>query len=116
MNSQKGDGLLIKQKHLGSDHLPDYITNFTAYLKEKGVYAVFHYLSLHLSEYYKSIESQIPDLPNCDNFADRLVRLPLFYELTEENVDFIIENLINLIINYFIIIINFVNICIFSII
>ena len=26
--------LLIKQKHLGSDHLPDYITNFTAYLKE----------------------------------------------------------------------------------
>ncbi len=29
--------LLIKQKHLGSDHLPDYITNFTAYLKEKGV-------------------------------------------------------------------------------
>lgn len=29
--------LLIKQKHLGSDHLPNYITNFTNYLKEKGV-------------------------------------------------------------------------------
>jgi len=29
--------LLIKQKHLGSDHLPTYIQNFTNFLKEKGV-------------------------------------------------------------------------------
>ena len=29
--------LLIKQKHLGSDHLPTYIANFTNYLKDKGV-------------------------------------------------------------------------------
>ena len=29
--------LLIKQKHLGSDRLPQYITNFTNFLKEKGV-------------------------------------------------------------------------------
>ena len=29
--------LLIKQKHLGSDHLPKYIENFTNFLKEKGV-------------------------------------------------------------------------------
>ncbi len=29
--------LLIKQKHLGSDHLPKYIKNFTNYLKDKGV-------------------------------------------------------------------------------
>lgn len=29
--------LLIKQKHLGSDHLPTYIKNFTDYLRDKGV-------------------------------------------------------------------------------
>ena len=29
--------LLIKQKHLGSDHLPEYIENIGKYLKEKGV-------------------------------------------------------------------------------
>ena len=29
--------LLIKQKHLGSDHLPDYIDGICKYLKEKGV-------------------------------------------------------------------------------
>ena len=29
--------LLIKQKHLGSDHLPEYIENMTNFLEEKGV-------------------------------------------------------------------------------
>ena len=29
--------LIIKQKHLGSDKLPEYINNFTNYLEEKGV-------------------------------------------------------------------------------
>ena len=29
--------LLIKQKHLGSDHLPEYIDGFAKYLKDKGV-------------------------------------------------------------------------------
>ena len=29
--------LLIKQKHLGSDHLPKYISNFTKYLKDNNV-------------------------------------------------------------------------------
>lgn len=29
--------LLIKQKHLGSDHLPKYIEDFSKYLKQKGV-------------------------------------------------------------------------------
>ena len=29
--------LLIKQKHLGSDHLPEYIDGFAKYLKEKGI-------------------------------------------------------------------------------
>ena len=29
--------LLIKQKHLGSDHLPEYIEGFSNYLKEKGI-------------------------------------------------------------------------------
>ena len=29
--------LIIKQKHLGSDKLPEYINNFTEYLKNKGV-------------------------------------------------------------------------------
>ena len=69
-------------------------TQLIAYLKEKGIYAAFHYLSLHLSEYYcNHHEGDIPDLPNCDKFADRLVRLPMYFELKDEEVDFIIKSI-----------------------
>lgn len=67
-------------------------TSLISFLKDKGVLAVFHYLSLHLSEYYKKHHiGVIPDLPYCDRFADRLVRLPLFYELEDKNVNEIIS-------------------------
>ena len=69
-------------------------TGLISYLKEKGAGAVFHYLSLHLSEYYKEHhEGKIPELPNCDRFADCLVRLPMFFELTDEEVQEIIKTI-----------------------
>ena len=64
------------------------------YLKNNNVLAVFHYLSLHLSEYYTSTNLSVPELHNCDKFADNLVRLPLYYELNESEVATVI-NLIN---------------------
>lgn len=71
-------------------------TKLIAYLKEKGIYAAFHYLSLHLSDYYRAHhEGDIPVLPNCDKFADRLVRLPMFFELKDEEVLYIISEIIN---------------------
>jgi len=63
-------------------------TKLIAYLKEQGIGAVFHYLSLHLSDYYREHHvGNIPNLPNCDRFADCLVRLPMYYELALEEVD-----------------------------
>ena len=87
--------------------IPDYATNnahmfylvlpsleartaFIQYLKDNGVGAVFHYLSLHSSPYYQS-KHDGRVLPNCDRYADCLVRLPLFYDLTMENVNFICD-------------------------
>lgn len=63
-----------------------------ALLKEKGIYAVFHYISLHTSPYYKD-KHDGRELPNADHFTDCLLRLPLFYELTEEQVDFITDTI-----------------------
>ena len=95
---------LAEKGCFGIPDLPDYATNnahmfylvclnldartkLIAYLKEQGVGAVFHYLSLHLSDYYKQHHvGEIPNLPNSDKFADRLVRLPMFYELRVEEV------------------------------
>lgn len=62
-------------------------TGLIAYLKEHGVLAPFHYLSLHKSEYYKNHSDNIPDLPECDRYADTLVRMPMFYDLEVEQVE-----------------------------
>lgn len=59
-------------------------------LKENGVLAVFHYLSLHTSEYYHD-KHDGRVLANTDHFADCLVRLPMFYELTDAEVDEIVR-------------------------
>ncbi len=65
-------------------------TAFIKYLKENGVAAVFHYLSLHTSEFYKTRHDGRA-LPQCDRYADCLVRLPLFYDLKMEEVHHICD-------------------------
>jgi dTDP-4-amino-4,6-dideoxygalactose transaminase len=54
-------------------------------LKDHGILAVFHYLSLHSSEFYKDKHDGRP-LPECDRYADCLVRLPMYYDLDENDV------------------------------
>lgn len=63
------------------------------YLKEHDILAVFHYLSLHKSDYYLNHFSDRRDLPNCDRYADCLVRLPMFYELTEQELSTVVESI-----------------------
>ncbi len=88
-------------------------TALIKHLKDNEILSVFHYLSLHKSGFYTnhpesrpdncqkvervssesfdgtvSDETQVVglDLPNCDRFADCLLRLPMFYELTDKEV------------------------------
>lgn len=82
--------------------IPDYATNnahmfylvcntlserskLIAHLKQNDIFAVFHYLSLHSSDFYIN-KHDGRALVNCDRFADCLVRLPLFYELNMEDL------------------------------
>ena len=60
------------------------------YLKNNGILAVFHYLSLHKSPFYKERYNG-RNLPNADRYSDCLVRLPLYYELEKEDVDRVIR-------------------------
>ena len=55
-------------------------TKFISDMKARNVQCVFHYLALHASTFYAG-KHDGRALPNCDRFADCLVRLPLFYEL-----------------------------------
>lgn len=65
-------------------------TAFIQYLKDNGVGAVFHYLSLHSSPYYTD-KHDGRALPECDRYADCLVRLPLFYDLEIDTVNHICD-------------------------
>lgn len=60
-------------------------TKLIKVLKENGVLAVFHYLSLHSSPFYiTKHDGRI--LSECERYADCLVRLPLYFDLTEDDV------------------------------
>lgn len=90
------------------------------HLKNNDILSVFHYLSLHKSVFYTSNPESRPeslqqletvsvsnfdgttddvtqvvglDLPNCDLYSDCLLRLPMFYELTDEEIAKIIYNI-----------------------
>ncbi|EOV2664391.1 dTDP-4-amino-4,6-dideoxygalactose transaminase [Enterobacter ludwigii] len=67
-------------------------TELINYLKGFEIHSVFHYLSLNKSDYYLSIGDDVK-LANSDYFSDCLLRLPMFYELTIEQVDFICEKI-----------------------
>jgi len=68
-------------------------TALVAALKAKGVMAVFHYQSLHASQYFRAQHDGRP-LPNADRYTDQLLRLPLFYELTYSQVDQVCDALL----------------------
>jgi dTDP-4-amino-4,6-dideoxygalactose transaminase len=65
-------------------------TGLIAHLKAAGIYAVFHYLSLHKSPFYHARHDG-RELPWSDFYTDCLVRLPMYYELTDADVDRVTE-------------------------
>jgi dTDP-4-amino-4,6-dideoxygalactose transaminase len=67
-------------------------TELTAYLKQNNINAVFHYLSLHKSEFYAP-KYDGKGLPNSDMWTDTLLRLPMYYDLTIDQVDFICDKI-----------------------
>ena len=61
-----------------------------AKLKDAKISAVFHYLSLHASEYYKD-KHDGRNLPHSDNFTDCLLRFPLYYDLDINSITEIVN-------------------------
>jgi dTDP-4-amino-4,6-dideoxygalactose transaminase len=62
------------------------------HLKKHTIAAVFHYLSLHKSPFYKD-KYKGPELIHSDHFSDALLRLPLFVELEKEQQQFVIDKI-----------------------
>lgn len=73
--------------------LPDLETRqaLIASLRAKGIYSVFHYLPLHLSDMGVRFGGKPGDCPVTENVSDRLVRLPFYNTLTEEEQCRVVE-------------------------
>ena len=66
-------------------------TRLIAYLKEKGIQAVFHYVPLHTSPAGKTYGRFHGEDRYTTKESERLVRLPMHYALEEEKVSYIIQ-------------------------
>jgi len=90
--------------------IPDYATNnahmfyldcaslqqrsqLIKHLDSAGIKAVFHYQSLHSSTYFQALHDG-RSLPNADHFTDSIVRLPMYFDLSNDEVDFICEQIV----------------------
>jgi dTDP-4-amino-4,6-dideoxygalactose transaminase len=69
--------------------LPDNSTRgrLIEYLDKKGIMAVFHYIPLHTSPVGQSLGYRDGMLPVTEDVAGRLLRLPFYYELRDEEID-----------------------------
>lgn len=61
------------------------------HLHQKGILAVFHYISLHQSPFYSN--NNLLPLNNAELFTERLIRLPLFYALTNKEQNLVIDSI-----------------------
>lgn len=105
------DGLkdIAKAKGFSLPVIPDYATNNAhmfyivfdkaqdrtkaiEFCKANNVFPVFHYLSLHKSPYHGDT---VKSLAQSDRYTDHLLRLPFFFEMTDEEIDNVIDKLTN---------------------
>jgi dTDP-4-amino-4,6-dideoxygalactose transaminase len=106
-----GLSILFESGYLRLPSIPDYASNnahmfylvcrsleertqLIEFLKINQIQAVFHYLSLHKSQFYAE-KHDGRELPWCDYYSDRLVRLPFYFELENSSIDRIIEHILS---------------------
>ncbi len=103
---------LWSEKHeIGMPFVPDFASNnshmfylvcnsvqqrstMISSLKSNDILAVFHYCSLHASPFYHTKhDGRI--LPEAERYTDCLLRLPMYYDLRQEEQDLIIKVLLD---------------------
>jgi dTDP-4-amino-4,6-dideoxygalactose transaminase len=83
----------VQNAHMYYVLLPDIATRtrVIAQLADRGVHAVFHYVPLHSSEMGMRVGRSHGRLEVTDDLSDRLLRLPLWPDLTESEIEHVIE-------------------------
>ncbi len=69
-------------------------TDFISYLKENGIYAPFHYVPLHSAPAGEAYCRTQGDMTVTDHISETLVRLPLYFDMTDTDLDKVIETVL----------------------
>jgi dTDP-4-amino-4,6-dideoxygalactose transaminase len=78
---------------------PEERAELLSFLKKQGIFAVFHYLPLHSSDFFRA-KHDGRLLPHTDHFSDCLIRLPFYNEMKEEEIDYVTEKIKNFFTKY----------------
>lgn len=68
-------------------------TGLIDFLRERGILAIFHYQPLHLSRMGERYGGKIGDCPVTESISDRLVRLPFYIELSDQEQESVIAGI-----------------------
>jgi dTDP-4-amino-4,6-dideoxygalactose transaminase len=69
-------------------------TQLIEYLKQNNINAVFHYICLHDSPYYNE-KHDGREMPSAKRYEECLVRLPLWVNISEKEVKFVIQKVLD---------------------
>ena len=62
-------------------------TEMIHFLRERNIHAVFHYIPLHSSPAGMKYGRIGGDLKNTEHISNRILRLPMYYEMTDQDID-----------------------------
>lgn len=66
---------------------------FMAYMKQRGIACAFHYVPLHTSPFGRKCSSFCGEDRHTTRTFETLVRLPMYKDLTKDDVDYVLENI-----------------------
>ena len=95
-SKSSGHLYLIRINDIGSEERNEIISK----MGERGISTNVHYKPLPLLTAYKNLGFDIADYPNAYNLFKNEISLPLYSILTNEEVDYIIENLLDVLKEY----------------
>ena len=66
-------------------------------LRKLNILVNLHYIPIHLQPYYQNLGFHEGDFPNAENFYKEAISLPIYYQLTKDKQNFVIESIKKLI-------------------
>jgi dTDP-4-amino-4,6-dideoxygalactose transaminase len=59
-------------------------------LKDKGIGSQVHYIPVPIQPYYRKLGLNLEDFPDAINYYEEALSIPLFYDLTDSQQDYIV--------------------------